>query len=175
VSTAKKVALANANGQVAPAADATEAVATAGVETEAKRRWQLSDFDIGRPLGKGKFGNVYLAREKKSKFIVALKVCFQAPGADMASNSSAAKFADKGTIMATSNPLFFSGIHAHAHAHDPYTQPHTPYDRSYLNPSCRRTGWNISFAAKSRSNPIFAMITFFFCESNLPCTQHIKL
>ena len=37
-------------------------------------RWQLSDFDIGRPLGRGKFGNVYLAREKESKFIVALKV-----------------------------------------------------------------------------------------------------
>jgi len=42
-----------------------------------KRRWQLSDFDIGRSLGKGKFGNVYLAREKKSKFIVALKVLYK--------------------------------------------------------------------------------------------------
>ena len=30
-----------------------------------------------RPLGKGKFGNVYLAREKKSKYIVALKVLFK--------------------------------------------------------------------------------------------------
>lgn len=39
--------------------------------------WTLSDFDIGKPLGKGKFGNVYLAREKKSKFIVALKVLFK--------------------------------------------------------------------------------------------------
>ena len=39
--------------------------------------WQLSDFDIGRPLGKGKFGNVYLARERKSKYIVALKVLFK--------------------------------------------------------------------------------------------------
>lgn len=38
------------------------------------QQWQLSDFDIGRPLGRGKFGNVYLAREKKSKFVVALKV-----------------------------------------------------------------------------------------------------
>jgi hypothetical protein len=38
------------------------------------QQWQLSDFDIGRPLGRGKFGNVYLAREKKSNFIVALKV-----------------------------------------------------------------------------------------------------
>lgn len=39
--------------------------------------WQLSDFDIGKPLGKGKFGNVYLAREKKSKFIIAIKVLFK--------------------------------------------------------------------------------------------------
>lgn len=42
--------------------------------SDAKQAWQLSDFDIGKPLGKGKFGNVYLAREKKSQFIVALKV-----------------------------------------------------------------------------------------------------
>jgi len=40
-------------------------------------RWKLEDFDIGRPLGKGKFGNVYLAREKASKYIVALKVLFK--------------------------------------------------------------------------------------------------
>ena len=40
-------------------------------------KWRLSDFEIGRPLGKGKFGNVYLAREKKSKYIVALKVMFK--------------------------------------------------------------------------------------------------
>lgn len=39
------------------------------------RRWQLSDFDIGKPLGRGKFGNVYLARERQTKFIIALKVC----------------------------------------------------------------------------------------------------
>ena len=32
---------------------------------------------MGRPLGKGKFGNVYLAREKKSRFVVALKVLFK--------------------------------------------------------------------------------------------------
>lgn len=41
------------------------------------KSWTLSDFDIGKPLGKGKFGNVYLAREKKSKFIIALKVLFK--------------------------------------------------------------------------------------------------
>ena len=60
-----------------------------------RKRWTLDDFDIGKPLGRGlnskekkkkvckscffitavgKFGSVYLAREKKSKFVVALKV-----------------------------------------------------------------------------------------------------
>lgn len=39
--------------------------------------WELSNFDIGRPLGRGKFGNVYLAREKDTKFVVALKVLFK--------------------------------------------------------------------------------------------------
>ncbi|XP_074644652.1 aurora kinase C-like [Tubulanus polymorphus] len=48
-----------------------------GKKPGAMKRWELSDFDIGRPLGKGKFGHVYLAREKKSKFIVALKVLFK--------------------------------------------------------------------------------------------------
>ncbi|XP_011357224.1 aurora kinase B isoform X1 [Pteropus vampyrus] len=41
------------------------------------RSFTIDDFEIGRPLGKGKFGNVYLAREKKSHFIVALKVLFK--------------------------------------------------------------------------------------------------
>ena len=40
-------------------------------------RWTLEDWQIGRPLGKGKFGNVYLAREVKSQYIVALKILFK--------------------------------------------------------------------------------------------------
>uniref|UniRef100_A0A3B3ZZU4 non-specific serine/threonine protein kinase n=1 Tax=Periophthalmus magnuspinnatus TaxID=409849 RepID=A0A3B3ZZU4_9GOBI len=39
--------------------------------------WSLENFEIGRPLGKGKFGNVYLARERQSMFILALKVLFK--------------------------------------------------------------------------------------------------
>lgn len=31
-------------------------------------------FEVGRPLGKGKFGRVYLARERSSNFVCALKV-----------------------------------------------------------------------------------------------------
>lgn len=47
-------------------------------DTKSKiKTWTLSDFEIGRALGKGKFGNVYLAREKSSKFVIALKVLFK--------------------------------------------------------------------------------------------------
>jgi len=41
------------------------------------RRWKLSDFEIGRPLGRGKFGRVYLAREKQSKKVVAMKLLYK--------------------------------------------------------------------------------------------------
>lgn len=41
---------------------------------ETKPKWTIDDFELGKPLGRGKFGQVYLAREKKSKFIVALKI-----------------------------------------------------------------------------------------------------
>lgn len=36
--------------------------------------WSIDNFEIGRPLGRGRFGHVYLAREKKSKYLVALKI-----------------------------------------------------------------------------------------------------
>lgn len=42
--------------------------------TEAKRQWTIDDFEIGKKLGKGRFGNVYLVREKRSRYVVALKV-----------------------------------------------------------------------------------------------------
>jgi serine/threonine protein kinase len=39
--------------------------------------WSLENFEIGKPIGRGKFGHVYLARESRSKFIVALKVLYK--------------------------------------------------------------------------------------------------
>jgi aurora kinase A len=47
------------------------------LQQQSKRSWSLINFDIGRPLGRGKFGNVYLAREKETKFVIALKVLFK--------------------------------------------------------------------------------------------------
>lgn len=46
--------------------------------TKAGTRWTLNDFEIGKPLGRGKFGKVYLARERRTKYIVALKVLSKA-------------------------------------------------------------------------------------------------
>ncbi|KAL7275748.1 spindle assembly checkpoint kinase [Rhizina undulata] len=40
----------------------------------APREFHLGMFEIGKPLGKGKFGRVYLAKERKHGFICALKV-----------------------------------------------------------------------------------------------------
>lgn len=39
-----------------------------------EKQYSLPMFDIGRPLGKGKFGRVYLAQEKATGFVCALKV-----------------------------------------------------------------------------------------------------
>lgn len=41
------------------------------------RKWDINDFDVAKALGKGKFGRVYLAREKSSGYIVALKILFK--------------------------------------------------------------------------------------------------
>ncbi|PFH58986.1 hypothetical protein XA68_12962 [Ophiocordyceps unilateralis] len=43
-------------------------------QPSAPKLFHLGMFEIGRPLGKGKFGRVYLARERTSGFICALKV-----------------------------------------------------------------------------------------------------
>lgn len=36
--------------------------------------WTLNDFEIGCIFGRGKFGHVYLAREKYTKYTVAIKM-----------------------------------------------------------------------------------------------------
>ncbi|OBT61358.1 hypothetical protein VE03_09320 [Pseudogymnoascus sp. 23342-1-I1] len=43
-------------------------------QPDAPKQFHLGMFEIGRPLGKGKFGRVYLVRERSSGFICALKV-----------------------------------------------------------------------------------------------------
>ena len=54
---------------------AEERKSTALVEQpRVPKQFHLGMFEIGRPLGKGKFGRVYLARERTSGFICALKV-----------------------------------------------------------------------------------------------------
>jgi len=59
----------NANANVHKTASSSTAEAA-----KKGKQWCLDDFEIGKPLGRGKFGSVYLAREKRTKYIVALKV-----------------------------------------------------------------------------------------------------
>jgi hypothetical protein len=53
----------------------TQQSTTTATSTDSKpaevRQWSLQDFDVGRALGKGKFGRVYLAREKQSGYVTA--------------------------------------------------------------------------------------------------------
>ncbi|KAL1873970.1 hypothetical protein VTK73DRAFT_671 [Phialemonium thermophilum] len=42
------------------------------------KQFHLGMFEIGRPLGKGKFGRVYLARERSTGFVCALKTLYKA-------------------------------------------------------------------------------------------------
>ncbi|KAK1141709.1 spindle assembly checkpoint kinase [Aspergillus melleus] len=44
------------------------------VKLAVHKQFHLGMFEIGRPLGKGKFGRVYLARERETGFVCALKV-----------------------------------------------------------------------------------------------------
>jgi len=43
-------------------------------EQSSPKKLHLGMFEIGKPLGKGKFGRVYLAKERSSGFVCALKV-----------------------------------------------------------------------------------------------------
>ena len=57
--------------------DPSHSVDKGPMDSDSTSHWSIDDFEIGKPLGKGKFGNVFLAREKKSKYIIALKVLFK--------------------------------------------------------------------------------------------------
>jgi hypothetical protein len=48
------------------------------VSTPLRARWTIDDFERGRLLGSGRFGNVFLCRERRSGQQVALKVRFAA-------------------------------------------------------------------------------------------------
>ncbi len=62
------------------AASSTFGTTTAGESEDQQQQpqekhWKVTDFDIGKPLGKGKFCNVCLAREKQSKYVTSFPHC----------------------------------------------------------------------------------------------------
>uniref|UniRef100_T1GK03 Aurora kinase n=1 Tax=Megaselia scalaris TaxID=36166 RepID=T1GK03_MEGSC len=40
-------------------------------------QWSPEDFELGAPLGRGKFGRVYMARERMSGYMFAMKIMFK--------------------------------------------------------------------------------------------------
>lgn len=50
------------------------ATSSTNAESNGIKEWKVDDFEIGRLLGSGRFGEVILSKEKKSGFIVALKI-----------------------------------------------------------------------------------------------------
>ena len=48
-----------------------------GIISNSTFQWKIADFNLGKPLGKGRFGNVYVAKEKKTSYVVALKIMFK--------------------------------------------------------------------------------------------------
>ncbi|WPG99342.1 Serine/threonine-protein kinase ark1 [Acrodontium crateriforme] len=57
------------------ASDLDPVAATTQIQQQPKaKQFHLGMFEIGKPLGKGKFGRVYLARERSTGFVCALKV-----------------------------------------------------------------------------------------------------
>ncbi|KAF2684435.1 serine/threonine protein kinase, AGC family [Lentithecium fluviatile CBS 122367] len=54
-----------------------EEMPVALIEQPVAKTFHLGMFDIGKPLGKGKFGRVYLAREREQGFVCALKVLYK--------------------------------------------------------------------------------------------------
>lgn len=69
-----KVANPSATARPSEESVASQRHSQPSADAAAPKKWHLGMFDIGKPLGKGKFGRVYLAREKATNFVCALKV-----------------------------------------------------------------------------------------------------
>jgi serine/threonine protein kinase len=65
--------LGDAAAHVAPAAFSLGREPSADPTASRPPRWSLDDFELGRKLGEGRFGKIYLARERVSHAAVVLK------------------------------------------------------------------------------------------------------
>lgn len=65
------------NDEILPESEVNDENNRNSLEIQENRAWKVSDFTLGKPLGKGKFGNVYYARQKVSNIPIALKVLFK--------------------------------------------------------------------------------------------------
>lgn len=72
----------------------------------ANKAWKISDFDMGKALGKGRFGHVYCARETKSGYVVGKlnQIFFAKIDVFRLSAENYVQKSDQGRKSATSSP-----------------------------------------------------------------------
>ena len=66
-------------GSICTDAERPSSLSSGDDGAQSPRPWCIEDFSLGRPLGKGKFGNVYMGKLKRTGMQIALKVLFKAP------------------------------------------------------------------------------------------------
>lgn len=52
----------------------SKSVLQQSLEMKKKQHFSITDFKLGKKLGKGRFGNVFLAEEKETGFVLAMKI-----------------------------------------------------------------------------------------------------
>ena len=68
------------------------------------KAWKIGDFDVGKALGKGRFGHVYCARETKSGYVVGKSTFFSSEKVDFHfSAENYVQKSDQGRKSATSS------------------------------------------------------------------------
>lgn len=82
----------------------------------APKHWHLAMFEIGKPLGRGRFGRVYLVKERSSGFICALKILYKHELTDVKSQEQVKREIDIQSRLTHPNVLRLFG-HFHDRRH----------------------------------------------------------
>ena len=75
--TTVKDSTTSSNSAFPSASSSSGSASSSSASEQKKSSWTLQDFEVAKKLGEGRFGTVYLAREKRTGFICAIKVLYK--------------------------------------------------------------------------------------------------
>ena len=61
-----------------PSALSSSSSSSSSTPTSTKKCWSIADFEVGKAIGKGRYGSVYMCKEKATGQVIALKILFKA-------------------------------------------------------------------------------------------------